>query len=158
MACDNARCALRDPASLGAERRWVRNVLASELFENARPSDAVLEAFNDHIALAGCATPSLTRNADGTVGRGFQSSTLRGQLHAFLVDGLADLAGDLLHANVTTKSVTDLRARAEEAKRVWRDRDRARVRLLHAAGESNYSIQRRTGYSLKRIRAALKDE
>jgi len=156
MACDEARCTLRDPASLGRERRWVRRVLTSSLVDNPQPPDEVLEGFNAHIAVAGCATPSLARNVAGTIGRAFQASTLRGQLHAILVEVLAELAGDLLHANVSHRTQEELRRISDQARREWNLRQDDLIRMLAMGGLTIPQIQQRTGHGRDKVRKALR--
>lgn len=156
MACDQARCALRNPPDLRAERIWVRAVLSSGLVDNPDPPDAVLDGFNRHIGLAGCAMPALTRPAPGApIRRGFTAPTLRGQLHALLVAVLAELGGDLLHENVSDRTQAELRQQSDQARRLWNLRQDDRIRLLAAGGLNPAEIARRTGQSRDRIRSAL---
>ncbi len=155
-ACDGARCGLRDESARHRERRWIREVLTSGLVDNPQPDRALAARFNDHIARAGCATAGLTDYPDGTIGRGFYAPTLRGQLHALLVAVIAELAGDMLHANVSAQTVPDLRNLASASRATWNDRQAERVRLLAAANLSQLEIKRRTGYDIKTIRKYIK--
>lgn len=142
FACNQLRCGLRDAEQFRVEILWAA-VTLSQLVPPAYPSDEVISAFNEHVALSGCATIGLARDDQGLPTLGFVTSTLRARIHADIVGYLTARTG---------VQVLPPTARIGAAQSLIRDRRTSRLELM----KQRAMALRTEGLSDKKIAQRLK--
>lgn len=117
-------------------------------------TDEALARFNHHIHRAGCLTPGLGRTGNEPPEPIWMASSLRGEVHAALMDYFTILSGhrNMSLADLTPEAVANLGGDARVSRQLWQKR---RAEALRAAGVSDKKIAGRLGVDPKTIRLWL---